>query len=131
MIELKKQLRYNDIVVWVSFGLMLLVKLFTIFLFVQITEETKASIEAVATVYEANPLAKIAINLKQIGMVLIVLVLPGSAMAGYYYMRRKAVKGKIDVDHLTFFVQFAFFTLLINIVNDGAALLSKMVQVIG
>ena len=123
---LKKEIRDADILVWVSFGLMLLVKFCTIFLFVQISTETKADIEAVVTRYEANPLMELAGKLNNIGLVLGMIILPAGLMALYYLMRRKVLAGKTDIQTLSFFVQFAFFALLINICNDGAALLSKL-----
>lgn len=123
---LEKQIRYCDILVWVSFGLMLLVKFCTVFLFLQIHEDTKAEIEAVITKYEANPLMELAGKFNNIGLVLGMFVLPAGLMALYYLIRRKVIAGKTDIIVLNFFVQFAFFALLINICNDGAALLSKL-----
>lgn len=126
--NLRKEIRYCDWLVWISFGLMLIVKFFSIFLFVQVHEESGAALESVATNYEANPFFKIAIQSKLIGYILSVIILPASVMAYYYYMRRKVLIGKVELDTLTFFVQFAFFAMLINIVNDGAALFSKLYQ---
>jgi len=126
MINLKKEIRYCDWLVWISLGLMLLVKFTTIFLFVQISQDTGAEIESVATAYESNQVFKLATDLKNIGFILTIIILPASAMAFYYYMRRKVLMHKADLQSLIFFTQFAFFALLINIVNDGAALLSKL-----
>jgi len=124
--NLKKELRYPDTVIWISFVLMLLVKFSSIFLFVQISEESGADIESVATNYEANPLFKLVVNLRMIGFILTMIILPASAMAFYYLMRRKVLRGKTQLDTLLFFVQFVFFALVINICNDGAAVLSKL-----
>ncbi len=130
MRNIKKEVKYCDWLIWISFGLMLLVKLFTIFLFLQISKVSGATITAVATNYEANQLFKLALDLNHIGMILSVIIIPASAMAVYFYLRRKLFMGKIDLDSLMFFVQFAFFALLINIVNDGAALLGTLWKVL-
>ena len=110
--------------------MMLLVKAFTIFLFAIITKESGAAIESVATTFEGNAIFRIGMSLGMIGYILTVIIIPASAMSFYYYMRRKVMKGKVDIDSLGFFVQFTFFALLINIVNDGSALCGKIWSVL-
>jgi hypothetical protein len=129
-LKTRKSLFWCDLLVWVSFGLMILVKFCTIFLFVQVHEESGAEIEAIATAYEANPIMKIIFNLDKIKFILVSMILPAAGMAVYYYVRRRVLNGKVDIDTLEFFVMFTFFALVINVCNDGAALLSKLIQVI-
>lgn len=124
---MNKQLIYSDVLVWISFILMLLTKAFTLFLFAQIHETTKAEIEAVAINYETNPLFLLGTQLQNIGFIITIIILPASAMAYYYYIRRKVKQGKADIDSMIFFVQFVFFSMLINIVNDGAVLIGKLI----
>lgn len=131
MTNLKKQIRYSDWLVWISFGLMLLVKFATMTIFSLISVETATEINAVATTYEANPIFQLAFNFRKIGLLLGTMIIPALAMAYYYYMRRKVFKGKLDIDVMLLYVQFAFFALLINIVNDGAVLFGKIMQVMG
>lgn len=123
-----KQFRYTDALIWISFILMLLVKFITVFLVVNISEETNTEITQVSTTYEANPIFRIILNLKMLGFIILNIILPASALAYYYYIRRKVIKGKTELDTLTFFVQFAFFALLINVVNDGAGLLGYLLR---
>lgn len=125
--EIKKDLKYCDILIWISFGMMLLVKLITLTLFSYFTTTTGTDITAVATNFEANPLFKLFLNFQMIGYILGTIIVPASAMAVYYLIRRKVKNGKVDLQTLTFFVQFAFFSLLINIVNDGATLIGKFI----
>jgi len=127
---IRKQLKTCDILVWCCFILMLIVKFTTVFLFVLIQEETAADINNIAIAYEGNDLFRIAMSLNKIGFLLSVLIVPASAMAFYYYMKRKVLNGKVDIDTVLFFVQFAFFLLLINIVNDGSALFAKLWKVV-
>lgn len=128
MINTRKEIRHCDIMVWVCFGLVLLVKGFTLINFAMIHEETKASIENIATAREANPLFGILISLDKIGIVLAMIILPAMLMTFYHHMRRKVMVGKVDLQTMIFFVQFAFFSLLLNIVNDGAILLGKLLS---
>ncbi len=128
--NITNQFRYTDILIWVSFGLMLVIKFLTIFIFLQVSEDTGAEIEAVATAYEQNPIAKMLMSLESIRFMVSVMILPAIGMALYYLMRRRVKKGKVDMDTLTFFVQFVFFLLLVNIINDGAVLFSKLVEII-
>lgn len=128
----RKQLKYCDIIIWISFGMVLFVKFATIFLFMQINEitaETGTTIQQVAQNYEANIFFKIAIELGKAGYMISVIILPAMAMAVYYYARRKVLKGKLNVDLLQFIVQFVFFTMCLNVVNDGASLASILANI--
>jgi hypothetical protein len=118
---------YSDILVWASFGMMLVVKLLTMFAFSITNKDTGAEISAVAVAYETNPFFKLALMLGQTGYILQFIILPATAMATYYYFRRRVKLGKVDIDSLTFFVQFAFFSLLVNIFNDLGGLFGKLV----
>lgn len=111
----------------ITFGMMLAIKAFTLFFFVQVSETTGETISNIATAYEANPLFMWAIQLENMSFIIGTIIMPASAIAIYIYMRRKAVQGKLDLDVLNFFVTFAFFSLLINIVNDGAILAGKVI----
>jgi hypothetical protein len=106
---------------------MLIVKLLTMFAFSITNKDTGAEISAVAVAYETNPFFKLALMLGQTGYILQFIILPATAMATYYYFRRRVKQGKVDIDSLTFFVQFAFFSLLVNIFNDLGGLFGKLV----
>ena len=120
---MKKRILICDILVWTSFVLMLAVKFMTVFTFTKIQEISGAEIESVATAFEQNQLFKIMLNLKNIGYVLGVIILPAMLMTYYFYMRRKVLENKVNIESLEYFVYFAFFSLILNIVNDGAGML--------
>lgn len=124
----KKAIKTNDWLVVGSFVLMLAVKFATLFIFSMIHQETKADIDAITTAYEGNDLFKIAISFQKIGQVVGIIILPAAALATYFYYRRKVLAQRMELTDLSFFVQFVFFTLLINITNDGAVLLGKLAQ---
>ena len=119
---------WNDVLVAVCFILMLTVKFFTLYNFTMIQEFTGVEIEQIATAYEGNDFFKIQISLQKIGYVLGGLILPAMLIALYLYNRRKVNVGKMDMDSLSFFVQFTFFMLLLNIVNDGASFIAFIIR---
>lgn len=105
---------------------MIIVKFLTVNSFAAISEDSGAKIEAVATAYEANPIFRFVFLGRMFVTVMIAVVMPGLAMATYYYFRKKVDQGRMEADSLEFFVLFAFFTLLVNMTNDSAIYLAKV-----
>lgn len=126
--KLKRSILYCDIFIWSCFVMMLAVKFMTIFMFVQIHQDTGAEIESVAVAYEANDIFRLALSMGKIGVVIEMIIMPAGLMAYYYLLRRKVLHGKLDINTLMFFVQFIFFALVINVINDGAGLIGGLMK---
>lgn len=127
MNSIKKQIRACDYLVWTAFIFMIVLRFTTVSYISSIAEETGATISQVATLYEMDYIVKLLINLKQFGGMLIFFIIPAIAMALYYYYRHKTLKGLFDIQILRFFVIFAFFVFLLNMVNDLAAFLGRII----
>jgi hypothetical protein len=123
---IEKEVRKCDWLVVFCLIMMLSVKAMTLFTFAMIHEETKADIDAIATAYEGNDLFKAAISFGKIGIIIETIMLPAFALAFYCFFRKKVLQGKGDLQTLSFIITFAFFALLINMVNDGSILLGKL-----
>lgn len=118
-------IRQCDWVMFISFGLMLLVRFLSVMVFYSVHVDTAASITDVVVAYEANPIMQWVFTLNKVGFVLGNLIVPGIAMATYYLFRYYAKKGKYSPIMLQFFVNFVFFTLLVNVSNDLGVFIGK------
>jgi len=126
--KIKKQVKYCDWMMVTVFIFMLLTRIFTISYFVEISKETGVAIEKIATAYEQSPVTAMLINLRKTGGILLTLILPAMVMAVYIAFRKLALKGKIDIKDLMYAVNLAFFIFFINIVNDAAFYLTKILN---
>jgi hypothetical protein len=120
-----KQIVMYDCFMGATFILMTIARILSLTYFSAIANETKADIETVKQVYEMNPVAKMIFSLDRIGTVLQVMLIPAMTLAIYFYYRRKTLQGKMDLDILGFFVNFTFFIVFFNIVNDLSALIGR------
>lgn len=118
-------IRQCDWVIWVAFCLMLVVRFLSMMVFYSVHVDTAASIGDVVVAYEANPVAQWVFGLSKWGFLLGNLIVPGLAMSTYYLFRYFAVRKKYNRMYLQFFVNFVFFTMLINVVNDLAVFIGK------
>lgn len=109
------------------FIFMLLTRFFTAFVIMDTAEITEADIDKVIEVFEANPIAKYVISLRQFGMIVQLIMIPALTMAGYFYFRRKVKQEKLSAEVLQFFVAYGFFAFLINAINDAAVFLATLI----
>ena len=62
-LEIRKRLRKSDILIWICFGMGLVVKFFSVFMFIYLSEniesEIGSNIENVITTLEGNPLMEV------------------------------------------------------------------------
>ena len=124
-IEIKKAVRYCDLIFWVSFALMLGTRFLTLANFSFIHKESGVEIREITKIYEANPIAKLAINLEQVNFMLFSFVLPAIGAATYFYFRGKVKRGKVPVDGFVYIMNFSFFVALTNIFNDLSVFFGK------
>ncbi len=122
-----KDIRIYDWMVFLTILFMLATRFFTIFLVFDISEETGVEIEKVVKVYESNPIAVWVLNLHKIGYVLTTLVAPAFIIALYYTFRRAVIKGKFSVEYLGYYVTVFFVMMLINVINDAAYYLARVI----
>ena len=125
--KIKKQVRVLDWIMLITFLFMLATRIMTISYFQMVSEETGVNIEKIATAYEQSPVTALLINLRKIGGIFVTLLLPGMAMAMYYMFRRSTLKGRMDIRDLSYMVSLMFFIFLINVINDAAYYVSKLI----
>ena len=124
--EFKKELRSCDITFWCCIIMYLLVHAISIGIFSHINVETQTEITQVATNYEANVIFKMIMDLGKISYVIQFIMIPGLLYATYFVFRRRVIDGKMDVELLTYFLNFAVMSLFVNLINDGSVLLGKL-----
>lgn len=127
MNTLRKNIRICDYFMGCTFAFMIVIRFLTIGYLSNIAEVSGATIEQVSNLYEMDIVAKLFINLQQFGGLLLLFIIPAIAMALYLYFRKKTLQGLFDVNTLYFFVTFTFFVFLLNIVNDLAAYLGRII----
>lgn len=111
---------------WSAFVCMLFCRFMTTAVFAETAQNLETQTEIVAQGIETNPIMAAVFTLEKSKLIIMMFVLPAMAMALYYYYRRKAKLDKFNIDHLLFFVSFAFFVFLINILNDFAYFVAVM-----
>ena len=109
------------------FFMFLAVRFMTVMIMSNLVQVTGAEITNVVNLFEANPLAKWLLNLKQMSFIANFIMLPAISMALYLYFRQRVKNGKMEFVDLCYFVNFAFIFLLINVVNDGASLAGRLI----
>lgn len=125
--SIKKTVRFYDIIIFLAFLFLIGTRIATLLYVSSVTEMTKATIEQVTTLVEANPFAKWFLTLNQVKAVLLSLVLPSFGIALYIYYRKKVLNMRFDVTSLAFYVWFTFYVLLLNVINDFSMLLGRMI----
>lgn len=120
-----KEITVYDILVIGMFILILISRFCSIAFFYDVSQTTKADIEKVVEVYEANPLIKWSSYLTRISTMINLVVIPAALVALYIIFRKKVVEGKLPIDHLAFYTTFAFCAFAMYALNDAAFFLSK------
>jgi len=115
--------KQTDWMVAAAVFMMISVRIMTILVMTQTAEISGTTIEQVAVSYEANPVMKAAINLKGSTFALQFVVIPAVSIATYLLFRRRVLAGRMDSDLLSYFVQFIFFLMLLNFLNDATYLI--------
>jgi hypothetical protein len=105
---------------------MILARVLTAIPLIEITEQTGAQIENVAIAYEANPLFKSFVDIKGIKAVMMLIIIPATAMAVYYFFRKRVKEGKMQIDSLCYFTTFAFFVMLMDSINNAITLIGLL-----
>jgi len=121
------ELRYCDIIVGITFVLMLVARITTLFYISMVATETGADIESIITLYEASPLHKLLLNLTQSLLILQIFIIPTLALTIYLLFRRRLKTAKLNIETLWFFITFIFFVILMDILNNLALLLGRMI----
>lgn len=116
-----------DVLMGLSCLLYVLVRSLTVFFINYQTEITKVDVEQMTTLIEANPFARLLLNFKQIGYMGHYIMLPALMGGTYMFLRSRYKKGKVDIDSLGIFVYFIFFSLCLNLINDGALVLAHII----
>jgi len=127
-IDIKKDIRYCDIITWITFAMLIFVRFITTVVFHITANISQTSVQSVIQIMEVNPLAKMAFSLQSIGMMLQFFIVPALFLATYYLFRRRTKQEKISIDSLLFFVNFGFFIMLINIFNDLSTLMGLLAR---
>ena len=117
---MKRDILVCDILMWTAFVCMLLCRFMTTAIFAETSENLQVQTSTVAQAVEVNPIMAAVFSLQKTQAGIIMFIIPAMGMALYYYYRRRAKQGRFGIDNLMFFVTFAFFVFLINILNDFA-----------
>lgn len=120
-----KELTKLDIMIALTVVFVMAVRIFTLIFMAKTAALTGAEIEQVMTIYESNPMAKYFLSLEQMKYAFNFIVLPGLVIATYLYFRKRTTKGKMDIDSLSYFTYLFFCVMLINFLNDCAALAGR------
>jgi RsiW-degrading membrane proteinase PrsW (M82 family) len=124
---LNSNIRANDVLIVLGLLLMIFARVLTMTYISAIVTETKANIEAVNNLYEANPFAKMTLRLRSLGTLIQMVMIPAFGLATYIYFRKKAKEGKLEVMMLSFFVNLYFFTMVLDVINNLALVFGKMI----
>ena len=116
----RKQLRHLDWLVVITIIFFLGTHAATQLIITKEVERTGASYENVVNVIEANPVARIWLLSRNIGVILSYLLVPALIFGSYFYYRRRLL-----LQDLRYFVTVVFFFSLLNIVNDVSILLGQ------
>jgi len=126
-----KRVRIYDCIVAVIFIMMLITRFSTNAYIAAVSESSKATIENVVQVYEANPMARLLLNMMGVSYMLSVVAMPALVVALYLMFRRKVLHEKMDIDSLGYYVTLMLAVILINMVNDLGNWLGKYIQMMG
>lgn len=124
--HIKRVLNQCDWIIWISVVMFLVMRISVLILFSITAEETGADIEAVRTVYEANPLFTALFRLRMFNYMLQFIIIPALMFSIYFLFRRKVLYNRFPIDALQYHSLFLFFVIVFNFVNDVTALLSRI-----
>lgn len=125
--RIAKEIKMCDVLIVIAFLCVLGTRMFTMFYIANMAEQTQQSVEKVLELFEANPVARLYLNLTMILRILTSLVVPAGGVALYWYFRDKTLRGDIDVSSLSFFCIYATLLLLLNVANDFAVFLGNLI----
>jgi len=125
--RINNTIKVCDILVILTIIFLIGTRICTLLYISNISEFSGTQIENVVKLYEANPLAKLFLNLNGIRAILSSLILPAWGFALYIYIRNKVKKGLVEPDTLQFYVLFAFCIFFLNIINDLSMLLGRII----
>jgi len=123
---MNKEIRKCDIFMIFIFLFIMGTRILTVFMMSHTAEVTKASIEDVVEVFEANPVAKTILNLRNSSYMLTFLVIPAMGLTLYIYYRKKVQRGKINPESFGYYILFLFFVMLSNFLNDLVMVLGRL-----
>lgn len=125
-VKIKKGIRYCDIMVTIAIFLMLSTRIITVLYLMSISSVSGQDIKDVAVSYEANPVVRWFISLKNVGMMLNLLVIPAFIIALYIMFKRSVLHHRWSIENLTFFANFMVILFAMNIINDLTVLIGGM-----
>ena len=114
-----------DVIIAVSIAIKMLTIFMTVLVVTLATTLTKADIEATAVALETNPVASMIINMRNIGVMGQVLLIP-SAMFAFYCVAKRLLKQ--DNTIFRFFVYIVFYSTLFNFMNDFAVVIAMALR---
>ena len=122
----EKELKTLDWIIIACLILFITMRIAVLWQFSAVSTDTGASIEAVHTNYEANPVFKALLRLGMANYMLQYLIIPALGFSIYYFFRNRVKKGKGDISALQFHVIFTLFIIMFNWINDVAVLAGKV-----
>jgi hypothetical protein len=132
---IKKEIRTCDIIITIAVLLMIGTHMTTNFLIQLKSKETKADIESVVKVYEANPFAKLVFLSSDILQLVFKLLLPAFAIGLYLFYRRSVMKAKQD--KMLFLMSLQLYSVIfllimfLNFLNDFSILAGLLARMYG
>ena len=124
--ELKKRMRRCDWFIGCAFVFMILIRVFTTLYISSVSQATNATISSIAIAYEANPLAKLLLNMSGSKYILMTLLLPAVTLATYAVFRKKVKENKMEVQQLEWFSYIMFLVTLLNMISDWCNFVGKL-----
>jgi len=110
-----------DVIIAVSIAIKMITIFMTVLVVTMTSTITRADIEATATALEVNPTAAMLLNMRNIGAIGNVLLIP-AAMFAFYCVAKKLLKQ--DSTIFRFFVYMVFYSTVFNFMNDFAVVIA-------
>lgn len=124
---MSKITRECDILMGISVVIFIVMRIVVIITFNAVATETGAELEAIHTAYEANPLFEAFLNLGHINYAIQFLLIPALLLTVYFTLRRRVLHNKYPIDTLRFHTLFLFFFLCMNLINDAASMVGRLI----
>lgn len=115
---MKSKIKKLDWIVAITFILLIATRITTLAYFEYVSVQSGESIKNIAKAYEVNPVYKVLLASKGLELILIVLVFPAFVFASYLFIRKKVLKGYVDIDTFGLYIVFLFLIALLNFIND-------------
>ncbi len=110
-----------DIMIVVSIILIIATHTITVYTFSATQQLTKADYESIVKVKEANPVAGLIMQMKNLRFIFTYVLIPAFVWASYWAVRRKK-----DIHYISFTANFFLMVAILNILNDFPYLLGLM-----